>query len=119
MTIPVRWMPVREFPLDDPRTWESLASEVRGFCLIAGVQAVFSKGFIEHLRQSVRDGEALVVTREAGPVEPAVGRRNPAVALQEGRLISFHNHPAAGRPSGRCRFGGVAGQYFEPTERSC
>ena len=93
VTIPVRWMPVREFPLDDPRTWESLATEVRGFCLIAGVQAVFSKGLIEHLRQSVRDGEALVVTREAGPVEPALGRRNPAVALQEGRLISFHNHP--------------------------
>src|SRR5574337_754998 len=91
VTIPVRWMPVREFPLDDPRTWESLAAEVRGFCLIAGVQAVFSKGLIEHLRQTVRDGEALVVTRAAGPIEPAVGRRNPAVALQEGRLISFHN----------------------------
>ena len=93
VTIPVRWMPVREFPLDDPRTWESLAAEVRGFCLIAGVQAVFSKGLIEHLRQTVRDGEALVVTREAGPVEPPVGRRNPAVAFEEGRLISFHNHP--------------------------
>ncbi|HNA48989.1 MAG TPA: hypothetical protein PK312_17515, partial [Nitrospira sp.] len=35
VTIPVRWMPVREFPLDDPRTWESLAAEVRGFCLVA------------------------------------------------------------------------------------
>ena len=43
VTIPVRWMPVREFPLDDTRTWESLATEVPGFCLIAGVQAVFSK----------------------------------------------------------------------------
>lgn len=92
VTIPVRWMPVREFPLDDPRTWESLAAEVRGFCLVAGVQAVFSKGLIEHLRQTVRDGEALVVTREAGPVEPAAGRRNPVVAFQEGRLIAFHNH---------------------------
>lgn len=93
VTIPVRWMPVREFPLDDPRTWESLAAEVRGFCLVAGVQAVFSKGLIEHLRQTVRDGEALVVTREAGPVEPAAGRRNPVVAWQEGRLVSFHNQP--------------------------
>ncbi len=91
VTIPVRWMPVREFPLDDPRTWESLAAEVRGFCLVAGVQAVFSKGLIEHLRQTVRDGEALVVTREAGSVEPAAGRRNPVVAFQEGRLIAFHN----------------------------
>ncbi len=91
VTIPVRWMPVREFPLDDPRTWESLATEVRGFCLIAGVQSVFSKGLIEHLRQNVRDGEALVVTRQSGQGEPAIGRRNPAVALQEGRLVSFHN----------------------------
>jgi len=95
VTIPVRWMPVREFPLDDPRTWESLAAEVRGFCLIAGVRAVFPKSLIEHLRQTVRDGEALVVTREAGPVEPTAGRRNPAVALQEGRLISFHHHAGA------------------------
>jgi phosphatidylglycerophosphate synthase len=89
VTIPVRWMPVREFPLDDPRTWESLATEVRGFCLIAGVQAVFSKKLIEHLRHTVRDGEAVVVTRETGPVEPALGRRNPSVAFEEGRLISF------------------------------
>ncbi|MGZ8422594.1 MAG: CDP-alcohol phosphatidyltransferase family protein [Nitrospira sp.] len=94
VTIPVRWMPVREFPLDDPRTWESLATEVPGFCLIAGVQAVFSKRLIEHLRQTVRDGEAVVVTREAGSVEPAIGRRNPAVAFEEGRLISFHHHTA-------------------------
>ena len=94
VTIPVRWMPVREFPLDDPRTWEAVAAEVRGFCLIAGVQAVFSKRLIEHLRQTVRDGEAVVVTRDAGPVEPAMGRRNPAVAFEEGRLISFHHHTA-------------------------
>ncbi|MBA2486473.1 MAG: CDP-alcohol phosphatidyltransferase family protein [Nitrospira sp.] len=92
VTIPVRWMPIREFPLDDPRTWESLATEVRGFCLIAGVQAVFSKRLIEHLRQTMRDSEAVVVTREVGLVEPEMGRRNPAVAFEEGRLISFHTH---------------------------
>ncbi|MDP9133117.1 MAG: hypothetical protein M3M98_08290, partial [Nitrospirota bacterium] len=92
VTIPVRWMPIREFPLDDPRTWESLATEVRGFCLIAGVQAVFSKRLIEHLRQTVRDSEAVVVTREVGLVEPEMGRRNPAVAFEEDRLISFHHH---------------------------
>src|SRR5512134_2558521 len=37
VTIPVRWMPIREFPLDDPRTWEALAAEVSGFCLLSGV----------------------------------------------------------------------------------
>jgi hypothetical protein len=44
VTIPVRWMPIREFPLDDSRTWEFLAAEVRGFALIASVNAVFFTG---------------------------------------------------------------------------
>lgn len=91
VTIPVRWMPIREFPLDDPRTWEALAVEIKGFCLIAGVQAVFPKELIEHLRQSVQDGHALVVTRQGGQAEPTKGRRNPAVELHHDRLISFHN----------------------------
>lgn len=89
ITIPVRWMPVREFPLGDPRTWESLGAEVRGFCLIAGVQAVFSRQLVEHLRDTLRDGEAMVVTRETGSSEPAAGRRNPAVEFDRDRLISF------------------------------
>ena len=42
VTVPVRWMPIREFPLDDPRTWESLAAEVQGFALVSGVGTVFS-----------------------------------------------------------------------------
>ena len=92
ITIPVRWMPVREFPLDDPRTWESLGTEVRGFCLVAGVQAVFSRQLIDHLRRTLRDGEAMVVTRETGPLEPAVSRRNPAVEFQGDRLVSFQPH---------------------------
>lgn len=56
VTIPVRWMPIREFPLDDPRTWESLAAEVRGFCLLSGVGTVFPRPLIEQLRSDVRAG---------------------------------------------------------------
>src|SRR5512145_2450854 len=56
VTIPVRWMPIREFPLDDPRTWEALAAEAHGFCLIAGTQAIFSRGLIEQLRDAIQDG---------------------------------------------------------------
>ncbi|MBX3306842.1 MAG: CDP-alcohol phosphatidyltransferase family protein [Nitrospira sp.] len=63
VTIPVRWMPMREFPIDDPRTWEALAAEVRGFALIATVNGVFSRGLIEQLRQDVRDGHAIVVAQ--------------------------------------------------------
>ena len=65
VTIPVRWMPIREFPLDDPRTWESLAAEVHGFCLLSGVGTVFSRPLIELLRRDVQAGQALVVQSEA------------------------------------------------------
>lgn len=61
VTIPVRWMPIREFPLDDPRTWESLAAEVRGFCLLSGVGGVFSRQLIEQLRRDAQGGKAIVV----------------------------------------------------------
>jgi hypothetical protein len=64
VTIPVRWMPIREFPLDDPRTWESLAAEVRGFCLLSGVGGVFSRQLIEQLRRDVQGGKAIVVASE-------------------------------------------------------
>ncbi|MFZ3013212.1 MAG: CDP-alcohol phosphatidyltransferase family protein [Nitrospira sp.] len=63
VTIPVRWMPIREFPLDDPRTWEALAAEVHGFALVASVNSVFSRGLIERLRREVQDGQAIVVSQ--------------------------------------------------------
>ena len=63
VTIPVRWMPIREFPLDDPRTWEALAAEVNGFALVASVNSVFSRGLIERLRREVQDGQAIVVSQ--------------------------------------------------------
>ncbi|HEX5544998.1 MAG TPA: CDP-alcohol phosphatidyltransferase family protein [Nitrospira sp.] len=63
VTIPVRWMPIREFPLDDPRTWEVLAAEVHGFALVASVNSVFSRGLIERLRRDVQDGQAIVVSQ--------------------------------------------------------
>jgi phosphatidylglycerophosphate synthase len=89
--VPVRWMPIREFPLDDPRTWEALAGEVHGFCLITGAQAVFSKSLIEKLRNAVQEGQALIVTRGSQEREPQMGRRNPAVEARVDRLVSFHN----------------------------
>ncbi|MEQ1847030.1 MAG: hypothetical protein ABL983_15795, partial [Nitrospira sp.] len=63
VTIPVRWMPIREFPLDDPRTWEALAAEVHGFALVASVNSVFSRELIERLRREVQDGQAIVVSQ--------------------------------------------------------
>lgn len=86
VTIPVRWMPIREFPLDDPRTWESLAAEVHGFALVASINGVFSHGLIEQLRRDVRDGQVIVVaqprkgrlkqpTRQGVPLRLPAGRQ--------------------------------------------
>lgn len=61
VTIPVRWMPIREFPLDDPRTWEALAAEARGFCLVSGATGIFSRALVEQLRRDVQEGHAIVV----------------------------------------------------------
>lgn len=63
VTIPVRWMPIREFPLEDPRTWEALAAEVHGFALVVSVNSVFSRGLIERLRRDVQEGEAIIVSQ--------------------------------------------------------
>ena len=89
VTIPVRWMPIREFPLDDPRTWEFLAAEVRGFALVASVNAVFSRTLIEHLRREVRDGEAIVVAQTGGQRigEPVTGGLR--LRVSDDRLTAF------------------------------
>jgi phosphatidylglycerophosphate synthase len=55
MVAVLRWMPLREFPLDDPRTWEALGQDVRGAGLVVGAHAVFSRALIEQLRQQVQD----------------------------------------------------------------
>ena len=89
VTIPVRWMPIREFPLDDPRTWEALAAEVRGFCLLSGVQAVFASPLIESLRQEVQEGQAIVVARADSGRDRQPRRSSLRVKVREGRLFSI------------------------------
>jgi 1L-myo-inositol 1-phosphate cytidylyltransferase / CDP-L-myo-inositol myo-inositolphosphotransferase len=87
VTIPVRWMPVREFPLDDPRTWEALAAEVHGFALVASANGIFSRALVEHLRREVQEGEAMVVAQEL-----ATDEREPRglrVKVQAQRLTAF------------------------------
>jgi phosphatidylglycerophosphate synthase len=89
VTIPVRWMPIREFPLDDPRTWEALAAEVRGFCLLSGVQGVFASPLIESLRQEVQEGQAIVVARADHERDRQPRRLSLRVKVQAGRLLSI------------------------------
>jgi len=60
----VRWMPMREFPPEDARTWEVAAQHIQGACLVIGARTVFSQGLIEQLRRhvEVRGGQHVVVT---------------------------------------------------------
>jgi phosphatidylglycerophosphate synthase len=89
LMIPVRWMPIREFPLDDPCTWESLAAEVRGFCLLSGVQGVFAGSLIESLRHEVQEGQAIVVARADSERDRQLRRSNLRLKVQAGRLRSI------------------------------
>jgi len=89
VTIPVRWMPIREFPLDDPRTWESLASEVHGFVLIASVNGIFSRALVEQLRQEVQNGQALVVAQESSGRTASRETRGLRLKVQSERLTAF------------------------------
>lgn len=89
LTIPVRWMPIREFPLDDPRTWESLAAEAGGFCLVSGVRGVFSRQLIEHLRQDVQDGQVMLVARASTARDQQERRLGLRITAQDERLLSL------------------------------
>ena len=89
VTIPVRWMPVREFPLDDPRTWEFLGAEVGDCALVLSANAVFSRGLIEHLRQEARDGEAMVVAQATSRSSKAVTSGGVRLRTRAERLTSF------------------------------
>ncbi|MEO5864547.1 MAG: CDP-alcohol phosphatidyltransferase family protein [Nitrospiraceae bacterium] len=89
VTIPVRWLPIREFPLDDPRTWEVLAAEIRGFCLLSGVQGVFASPLIESLRHEVQEGQAIIVVRADRERDRQSRRSNLRLKAQAGGLLSI------------------------------
>lgn len=89
VTIPVRWMPIREFPPDDPRTWEALAAEAHGFALVASVTGVFSRGLIEQLRRDVRDGDAVVVAQTAQAREADASSRGLRLKVRSNRLTAL------------------------------
>jgi 1L-myo-inositol 1-phosphate cytidylyltransferase / CDP-L-myo-inositol myo-inositolphosphotransferase len=73
VTVAVRWRPVREFPPDDHRTWDALAHEVNGPCLIVGAQMVMARPLIEALgREAEADHRALTVVCDGRATEIVV-----------------------------------------------
>lgn len=75
----VRWLPVREFPPHDPQTWETLADEVSGACMVVGCHTVFSPTLIQRLRQEGAQGRAVVVV---GQPDEGYYWGNPGVVVR-------------------------------------
>ena len=95
----VRWLPVREFPPHDPQTWETLADEVSGACMVVGCHTVFSPSLVQQLRHEGAQGKAVVVV---GQSEEGYHFGNPSVVVRpdgpEGRTASsvvFRDPPVA------------------------
>ncbi len=111
VTIHLRWMPVREFPPNDIRTWEALGAEIRGSCLVVGGRALFSRGLIETLRDQARSGELALVVRPAqdqSPVGKQVkGSGNLGIKFRGGRAIALYEQ-ASGLIGGIGTIDGVA-----------
>ncbi|MDQ6735523.1 MAG: CDP-alcohol phosphatidyltransferase family protein [Nitrospirota bacterium] len=98
----VRWMPMREFPPDDPRTWEVLAQDIQGACLVIGAQTVFSPGLIVQLRHLVQAGSAQrVLVPTYGDDTPA-GTESPEMML------------VTADPLGRAAWRSVPGRHGTP-----
>ena len=75
----VRWLPVREFPPHDPQTWETLADEVSGACMVVGCHTVFSHLLIQRLRHEGAQGRAVVVV---GQPDEGYYWENPGVVVR-------------------------------------
>lgn len=95
----VRWLPVREFPPNDPQTWETLANEVSGACMIVGCHTVFSSSLVQQLRHEGAQGKAVVVV---GHSDEGYHMGNPSVVVKpeglEGHTSSsvvFRDPPVA------------------------
>ena len=101
MKIPVRWMPAREFPPDDSRTWEALGSEVRGACLVVGGRTLFSSELVDHLREQVRTGEPAIVVNQDSDAKGSAVNTNPVVKVRGSRAIALYERlPGSGHTAG-------------------
>jgi phosphatidylglycerophosphate synthase len=60
----VRWLPVREFPPSDHRTWEILSGIIGSGYIVAGTGAIFSAALIGRMRDHAQTGTAVVVMRK-------------------------------------------------------
>ena len=81
----VRWLPVREFPPGDPRTWETLSGMFGGPYLVAGTGAIFPANLVARVREEGGRGEPIVVVRDSVTPPPTL-RQAQHERLREGGL---------------------------------
>src|SRR5436309_5948567 len=72
VTAEVRWLPVREFPPSDYRTWEIVSGMMGGGYLVAGTGAIFSAGLIGQLRETAQAARAVLVVPNQAMLEKEV-----------------------------------------------
>ena len=84
-----RWMPMREFPPNDPRTWEALGQDIQGACLVIGAQTVFTHALIVQLRQRVQAGnvQRVFVPTYGGGGDTAACTESPEMMLVTADLL--------------------------------
>src|SRR6185295_10825041 len=96
----LRWLPMREFPPDDPRTWQALGAEVRGACLVLGARAVFGHELLVRLREELTEDQVSLVVCRANPPEWRTGSQspcsNPLAEHRGNRLVALHDRPKDG-----------------------
>ena len=95
----VRWLPIREFPPHDPQTWETLAEEVSGACMVVGCHTVFSHSLIQQLRHEGAQGKAVVVLGQADEGHqcgnPGVIMRPEGLDGRTSSAVMFRDPPLA------------------------
>ena len=72
ITAEVRWLPVREFPPSDYRTWEIVSGMMGGSYLVAGTGAIFSAALIGQLREAAQASRAVLVMPNQAMLEKEV-----------------------------------------------
>ncbi|MEP6600929.1 MAG: CDP-alcohol phosphatidyltransferase family protein [Nitrospirota bacterium] len=72
VTAEVRWLPVREFPPSDYRTWEIVSGMMGGGYLVAGTGAIFSAALIAQLRETAQATRAVLVMPNQAMLEKEV-----------------------------------------------
>jgi len=72
VTAEMRWLPVREFPPSDYRTWEIVSGMMGGGYLVAGTGAIFSAALIAQLRETAQATRAVLVAPKQAMLEKEV-----------------------------------------------